>query len=84
MAVNAEVEKNDGESAVNLIRRFTKRVQGARLIQSVRGRRYHTRDKSKEVRRKHTLKVIKRRENVAELIKLGKLIEKTPGRGRRK
>ncbi len=84
MAVNAEVEKNDGESTVNLIRRFTKRVQGSRLIQNIRGRRYHTRDKSKEVRRKHTLKVIKRRENVAELIKLGKMIEKTPGRGRRK
>lgn len=84
MVVNAEVEKNDGESTTNLIRRFTKRVQGARLIQNMRERRYFTREKSREVKRKHTLKVIKRREEVAELIKLGKLLEKTTLRPRRK
>ena len=84
MAVNAEVSKNDNETPVNLIRRFSKRVQGAGLIQEMRGRRYHSRDKSRLVRRKHTLKVIKRREQVAELIKMGKLVERTPrGRGRR-
>jgi ribosomal protein S21 len=84
MAVNAEVNKNDNETPVNLIRRFSKRVQGAGLIQEMRGRRYHSRDKSRLVRRKHTLKVIKRREQVAELIKMGKLVERTPrGRGRR-
>ncbi len=84
MAINAEVEKNDGETTVNLIRRFSRRVQGARLIQAVRGRRYHARDKSRDVRRKHTLKVIKRREDVAELIKLGKMLERTPRDMRRR
>jgi ribosomal protein S21 len=80
MAVNAEVSKNDNETAVNLIRRFSKRVQGAGVIQRLRGRRYHSRLKSREVRRKHTLKVLKRREVVAELIKLGKMVER-PKRG---
>lgn len=78
--INAEVAKNEGESAVNLIRRFQKRVQGAGLLNRMRARRYYLRIKSREVRRKHTLKVIKRREAVQELIKLGKL-EAKPQRG---
>lgn len=83
MATNAEVQKNDGESAVNLIRRFSKRVQGAGLLPALRSRRYHARPKSRSVVRKHTLKTLKRREEVNELIKLGKMVEK-PVRGRRR
>lgn len=74
----------DAETSVNLIRRFTKRVQGAGLIQRMRNRRYYARVKSSEVRRKQTLKVIARRENVQELIKLGKLVERTTRGPRRK
>jgi ribosomal protein S21 len=84
MAVNAEVQKNDGENAVNLIRRFSKRVQGAGLIQRMRNRRYYARIKSREVRRKQTLKAIARREEVQELIKLGKMVERTTRGPRRK
>ena len=83
MAVNAEVQKNENETEINLIRRFSKRVQGVGLIQGLRKRRYHARDKSRLVRRKHTLKVLKRREEVAELIKMGKILERSPRRGRR-
>ena len=84
MAINAEVQKTDAETSVNLIRRFTKRVQGAGLIQRMRNRRYYARVKSPEVRRKQTLKVIARRENVQELIKLGKMVERTTRGPRRK
>jgi len=73
MVVQAEVTKNDGENDINLIRRFTKRVQGAGVIVRMRRRRYHTRIKSRNVNRAHALKVIKRREEVQELIKLGKM-----------
>jgi ribosomal protein S21 len=83
MTVNAEVQKNEGESAVNLIRRFQKRVQGSGLIQRMRGRRYYSRAQSPAVRRKHTLKAIERRENIQELIKLGKIVERV-GRGPRR
>ena len=84
MATNAEVTKNDGENTINLIRRFSKRVQGAGLIQRMRGRRYYSRIKSREVRRKQALKVIRRREEVQELIKLGKMeIRTTRGPRRR-
>jgi ribosomal protein S21 len=81
MATNAEVTKNDGESAINLIRRFSKRVQGTGLIQGTRKGRYYTRAKSKSVVRKGALKRMNRREEVAELIKLGKMLEK-PVRGK--
>jgi ribosomal protein S21 len=84
MGVNAEVTKNENETAVNLIRRFSKRVQGAGVIARLRGRRYHSRIKSREVRRKHTLKVLKRREEVQELIKLGKMLERAPRGPRRR
>ena len=84
MATNAEVTKNDGESPVNLIRRFSKRVQGAGLIQRMRGRRYYARIKSREVRRKQALKVIKRRAEVQELIKLGKMEVRTTRGPRRR
>ena len=83
MATNAEVSKNESETPVNLIRRFSKRVQGTGLIQRMRSRRYYVRIKSRIVRRKQTLKVIKRREEVQELIKLGKMLER-PTRGPRR
>jgi hypothetical protein len=83
MATNAEVTRNDGESPVNLIRRFSKRVQGAGVIVRVRSERYSQRPQSSFVTRKRALKRIKRREEVQELIKLGKMVE-TPRRGRRR
>lgn len=83
MAVNIEVERQEGESPVNMIRRFSKRVQGAGIINRIRGIRYHARQKSKFVEHKKALKTIRRREEVQELIKLGKLIEKAPRGGRR-
>ncbi len=83
MATNAEVSKNDGESAINLIRRFSKRVQGAQVLTRVRAGRYHTRAKSKAVVRKGALKRIARRDEVMELIKLGKMVEKPKRGGRR-
>lgn len=82
MAVNAEVQKNEGETAINLIRRFQKRVQGAQVIIRMRARRYRSRVKSRAVVRKHALKVLRRREEVQELIKLGKLVERLPGERR--
>lgn len=83
MAVNIEVERQDGESTVNMIRRFSKRVQGAGIINRIRGIRYHSRQKSKFVERKKALKSLRRREEIQELIKLGKMIEK-PARGGRR
>lgn len=84
MVVNAEVHKNENENAINLIRRFSRRVQGTGLIQHTRKNRYFSRQKSKLVTRKSALKRIARREEVAELIKLGKLEVRVPGKPRRR
>lgn len=74
--INIEVEKNNNENNVSLLRRFTKRVQGAGILPRMRSVRYKERKLSAYKRKMKTLKVIKRREEVAELIKLGKMSAK--------
>jgi len=81
MATNVEVEKNNNESSANVIRRFTKRVQGAGIVPKVRGGRYHSRSKSKNVQRTAKLKKLGKREAYEKLVKLGKIQE---FRGRRR
>lgn len=79
--INAEVQKTGAESALSVIRKFSRRVQGTGLIQTVRKRRYYERDTSKTVSKKRALKRIKRQENYRELLKEGKVTE-APARGR--
>ncbi len=73
---NVEVEKTGSESNANVIRRFTKRVQGAGILPRVRGLRYAERKASRYVKKKRTLKAIRERATREELIKLGKMPEK--------
>ena len=84
MATNAQVQKTEGETTINLIRRFQKRVQGAGVIPRVRSRRYFARGLSRAVARKQALKRISRRAEVSELIKLGKMLETPKKRGGRR
>lgn len=72
MIVNVGVTKNSSESTPSLLRRFTKRVQGAGIIRHVRGNRYFQRPASKYTKRKKTLKLIGKRARYEELAKLGK------------
>ena len=78
----AEVVKAGNENNLNLIRRFTKKVQGSGVLPRMRSIRYSLRKPSEYVKKKKTLKVLKRREEVAELIKMGKMSEYT-GRGKK-
>jgi ribosomal protein S21 len=75
MVTNVEVQKGGNENNVNLIRRFTKKVQGSGVLPRVRSIRYSGRKLSEYVKKKKTLKLLKRRENYAELLKLGKILE---------
>ncbi len=77
--INAEVVRTGNENSVNLIRRFTKKVQGSGVLPRVRSIRYASRKASEYVKKKKTLKVLKRREEVADLIKMGKMSEYTKG-----
>jgi hypothetical protein len=74
--INVEVEKTNNESNANLIRRFTKRVQGSGVLPRVRGLRYSERVASPYVKKKRTLKKLRERTEREKLIKLGKLAEK--------
>lgn len=82
MAINAEVERTGAESSTSLIRRFTKKVQGAGVLIEVRARRYAKRSPSSNTRKKAALKLIGRRNRYEELLKLGKIEERAPRRRR--
>ena len=82
MAITVQVEKNNNESTANLIRRFTKRVQGSGLIPRMRGNRYYEREKSRNVKKTSKLLKLEKQVKYEKLLKLGK-IQETP-RGRRK
>ncbi len=81
MAINVEVQKNNNESSANVIRRFTKRVQGAGIVRKVRGSRYYARAKSSNTRRTTKLKKLIKSTLYERLLKLGK-IQETRGRRR--
>jgi len=74
-SVNIEVVKGQNENNLSVLRRFTKRVQGAGILPRVRSKRYSERVKSTNVRRAKTLDYLKKKEVTAELVKLGKVAE---------
>ncbi len=82
MATNVEVKKNNQESTANIIRRFTKRVQGSGIINRLRKERYFARGKSALVIRAGKLKKLGNKVEYEKLLKLGKIQE--PVRGRRR
>lgn len=71
--INIEVGKNNNENNVSLLRRFTKRVQGSGILPRIRSIRYEERKLSTYKRKMKTLKSIRRKEEIAELIKMGKM-----------
>lgn len=81
MPTNVQVEKNQNESSANVIRRFTKRMQGSGIIPRMRKIRYYARTKSDNVRREARLKKLAKKEQYEKELKLGKIQERT---GRRR
>lgn len=77
MATNVEVKKNNQESTANLIRRFTKRVQGSGVLPRLRKERYHSREKSENVNRTRKLVKLGNKVKYELLLKLGKIQEPT-------
>jgi ribosomal protein S21 len=73
--INVEIQRNNNESAPNVLKRFTKRVQGAGILNKVRSLRYAERNASPYVKKKRTLKGLRRRAERDRLIKMGKISE---------
>lgn len=67
-----EVKKNANESNMNLIRRFSRKVQESGIIQKVKSKRYNKRAESKVKIKAAALKKLARRKNQEKLFKLGK------------
>jgi ribosomal protein S21 len=78
-----EVKKNVNESNMNLVRRFSRKVQESGIIQKVKSKRYNERDVSKLKTKQATLKKLARRKNHEKLLKLGKAKVETKRGGRR-
>lgn len=74
--INVEVERNNNENAVSLIKRFTRRVQGSGVLMRVRKNRFYTRKKSAYVVKKAALKRLGKQEKYEELVKMGKVPER--------
>lgn len=72
-----EVKKNANESNMNLIRRFSRKVQESGIIQKVKSKRYNQRTESKVKIKAATLKRIARKKNQEKLFKLGKATKTT-------
>lgn len=75
--INVEVTRNGTENSIAVIRRFTKKVQGSGILPRVRSLRYNQRGLSPYKTKMKTLKSLKRKTEIQELIKLGKMQEKT-------
>lgn len=80
MSINAEVVKSGNESALSVIRKFSRKVQGTGLVKNSRKNRYYERQKSKTVQKKRALKLLKRRAEFKQLVKEGKVAEPTQRR----
>jgi ribosomal protein S21 len=72
-----EVRKNDNETSLNLLRRFTKRVQQSSVLQKARNLQFKKRPESDSVKKKRALKRAKGKAKMSLLWKLGKIEKKT-------
>jgi len=75
--INVEVTKSANENNIGIIKRFTKKVQGSGVLPKVRSLRYASRDLSFYKNKKNTLKNLKRKAEIMNLIKMGKMADKT-------
>jgi len=73
MAINVEVSKSGSDNNLGLIRKFTKRVQGAGILARLRSKRYSARKRSEYVKKKMTLKRLTEKNRIRGLIKMGKM-----------
>ncbi len=76
MSTNVEITRNPNENALSTLRRFTKKVQSSGVLPRVRSLRYNERELSHYKTKMKTLESMKRKADIQELIKLGKMPEK--------
>jgi len=70
--INVEITRNPNENSLGVLRRFSRKVQSFGVIPRVRSIRFSGRVQSHYKVKRRALKMIARRANMAELVKLGK------------
>ncbi len=70
--INVEITRNPNENGLGVLRRFSRKVQSSGVIPRKRSLRYAARVQSPYKVKMKTLKTLKRRAEMAELVKLGK------------
>lgn len=81
--INVEISRNPNENAISLLRRFSRKVQSSGVIGRKRSIRYSGRTQSPYKVKQKALKAIKRKSDLAELVKQGKAPVKPERGGRR-
>lgn len=74
--INVELTKNSNENNLGILRRFNKRIKSSGIIPRMRSIRYDSRPESAFLRKKKALKTIKKKAEIDEMIKMGKMPEK--------
>jgi ribosomal protein S21 len=77
MSVNVQVESKPGENPVNVLRRFSRRVNQANIVRRAKAQSERTRPASEFERKKKKLHKIERTKEYTRLYKLGKIKPKT-------
>ncbi len=73
MALNVDVQKNQNENSMSLLRRFSRKAKSIGYMRLVRTKRYYARKPSKLRRKQGALARIEMTEKYEELKKLGKI-----------
>ena len=83
MTINVGVTKSGSDNGASVIRKFTRRVQGAGFLRRMRKRKYFARPQSPTVKKKQALRRISRAADHERLVKEGRAPEQ-PSRGFRR
>jgi hypothetical protein len=67
------VERNKGENTASVIRRFSRKSRGRRLLQLIRGQRYFKRQPSDYTKKKNKLTRLQKTAEYEEQAKLGRV-----------
>jgi len=77
--INIEVEKGGTENTQSLMRRFSKRMQGSRIMPRMRKIRFYSRPASPALKKRQALRKLERRAEYEKQVKLGKVVEQRRG-----
>lgn len=82
MITNVEVEANNSENGISLIRRFSRRVIESGILPKAKSNKARKRPLSKFLKKQKALKSLSKKAEYEKLEKLGKIVPKKRGRRR--